>query len=437
MDSRSLVVLAGLAAAGQALGQAELQTAPFSGEVVRAVRATAITGLTVDGRYVYGRTIELGQGAWSRGAAVVAYDSGQFADTDGDGLALDPVCADVFPHTFSSPGSRYFINTAWQSAAEDIVPHPGTEGTVVDSFAIAGQVPLCDGGTGTVSEQLTIVLESWEGFGASGFDTDGDGLGFPFSRSDTDGDTFVDEFIGGVLLDYGIQASSGAGGYGLYTATALGTLGLVLTSNLDLWDNGNPGMDGQPDGGVRILWTRGDGGDGMGPLIGGLYPSSRAIPMIWGTLAMQVPGTTCPFAGQPGFGVGDSTGIVWGEGQSLCPTGSGWSDGNPSGNVVVDEQYDVIGDIVDWTGIVPDFNAIGPMFKIAAGFTTPDPYDCCDTNSDSMCTPADFSAWIAAFNAMSPRCDTNDDGACSPADFSAWIAAFNASNGGNPLQCTE
>lgn len=53
--------------------------------------------------------------------------------------------------------------------------------------------------------------------------------------------------------------------------------------------------------------------------------------------------------------------------------------------------------------------------------------DCpADTNGDGSLTPADFSAWIAAFNAQSPACDQNGDALCSPADFSAWIAGFNA-----------
>lgn len=49
-----------------------------------------------------------------------------------------------------------------------------------------------------------------------------------------------------------------------------------------------------------------------------------------------------------------------------------------------------------------------------------------DTNSDGMLSPADFSAWIAAFNAMAPQCDQNADGSCTPADFTAWIANYNA-----------
>ena len=49
-----------------------------------------------------------------------------------------------------------------------------------------------------------------------------------------------------------------------------------------------------------------------------------------------------------------------------------------------------------------------------------------DTNSDGLVTPADFNAWILAFNAQAPQCDQNADGLCTPADFNAWILNFNA-----------
>ena len=49
-----------------------------------------------------------------------------------------------------------------------------------------------------------------------------------------------------------------------------------------------------------------------------------------------------------------------------------------------------------------------------------------DVNGDGAVTPADFSAWVAAFNTQAPGCDQNGDGACSPADFSAWVSNFNA-----------
>ena len=48
-----------------------------------------------------------------------------------------------------------------------------------------------------------------------------------------------------------------------------------------------------------------------------------------------------------------------------------------------------------------------------------------DVNGDGAVTPADFTAWIAAFNAMAPACDQNEDGLCTPADFTAWIANYN------------
>ena len=55
-----------------------------------------------------------------------------------------------------------------------------------------------------------------------------------------------------------------------------------------------------------------------------------------------------------------------------------------------------------------------------------DTQDCpADTNNDGMVTPADFNAWIAAFNHQGPECDQNGDGLCTPADFNAWIVNFN------------
>ncbi|MCB9835761.1 MAG: hypothetical protein H6808_03475 [Phycisphaera sp.] len=49
-----------------------------------------------------------------------------------------------------------------------------------------------------------------------------------------------------------------------------------------------------------------------------------------------------------------------------------------------------------------------------------------DTNGDGILSPADFSAWVAAFNAGAAACDQNGDGSCTPADFSAWVANYNA-----------
>ena len=49
-----------------------------------------------------------------------------------------------------------------------------------------------------------------------------------------------------------------------------------------------------------------------------------------------------------------------------------------------------------------------------------------DTNGDDQLTPADFTAWINAFNNNLPECAQNGDEVCTPTDFTAWIANFNA-----------
>ncbi len=68
-------------------------------------------------------------------------------------------------------------------------------------------------------------------------------------------------------------------------------------------------------------------------------------------------------------------------------------------------------------------NITGSATVVAAGVI-----DVClgDTNGDGIINPADFTAWIIAYNNQSPVCDQNADGLCTPADFSAWIIRFNA-----------
>ncbi|MEO0629124.1 MAG: GC-type dockerin domain-anchored protein [Planctomycetota bacterium] len=78
--------------------------------------------------------------------------------------------------------------------------------------------------------------------------------------------------------------------------------------------------------------------------------------------------------------------------------------------------------LVDGTLIVPSADAQTTLIDVS---------DClpelciADTNGDGNLTPADFNAWVAAFNAQSSACDQNGDGACTPADFNAWVANFN------------
>ncbi|MEO1534216.1 MAG: GC-type dockerin domain-anchored protein, partial [Planctomycetota bacterium] len=72
-----------------------------------------------------------------------------------------------------------------------------------------------------------------------------------------------------------------------------------------------------------------------------------------------------------------------------------------------------------------DANGVEDACQARAG--NPPPCLCpADTNGDGELNPADFNAWIAAFNAGAAQCDQNADGNCDPSDFNAWIANFNA-----------
>ncbi|MCA9272203.1 MAG: hypothetical protein KDA31_04070 [Phycisphaerales bacterium] len=68
----------------------------------------------------------------------------------------------------------------------------------------------------------------------------------------------------------------------------------------------------------------------------------------------------------------------------------------------------------------------GVYFEVTAMEGTLVPTCTPDVNGDGTLTPADFSAWVAAFNTQSDACDQNADGLCSPADFSAWVSNYNA-----------
>lgn len=70
--------------------------------------------------------------------------------------------------------------------------------------------------------------------------------------------------------------------------------------------------------------------------------------------------------------------------------------------------------------------SIGATSEFSACFGMSQTNCIADVNGDGSLTPADFSAWVTAFNSMDSGCDQNADGACSPADFSAWVANYNA-----------
>jgi len=73
------------------------------------------------------------------------------------------------------------------------------------------------------------------------------------------------------------------------------------------------------------------------------------------------------------------------------------------------------------SSINPDYGVTFLIYRVEGSSDCP-----ADTNGDGFVSPADFSAWVAAFNANLPACDVNADQSCSPADFSAWVSAYNA-----------
>jgi hypothetical protein len=112
----------------------------------------------------------------------------------------------------------------------------------------------------------------------------------------------------------------------------------------------------------------------------------------------------------PGSGGGDAFDIAW----ALNP-----ATGQPAGLAGFD--------FIRITSAVDAFSAlfgeVSTEVDAVAGVGVP----ClADVNADGAVSPADFSAWVAAFNAGSIAADQNGDGAVTATDFSAWVSNFNA-----------
>ncbi|GAB5496137.1 MAG: hypothetical protein Phyf2KO_12170 [Phycisphaerales bacterium] len=416
----SLMLFAGVACVSSAepLGQPE---------VVHAQSATKIVAMRTDGSYVLGETIHFGDVAARGNCEEIVFDQ----------LSGLSECSfgDVYPQS-----------GVIQSAVEDFVA-PGGQLYSLSGFSLAALRPLCDGGTGTTAEELHIVLEMWDGLdnvaqldGTDGFASGTPGLVTPMYIDDLDGDTLIDFFRGGVILTYAdtdtdgdtvndAMLSSGASGYTVFSADGLDPFEIVLSTWGDFFDgSGGWNFDGIPDGGLKVTMTRGDGGDGNGPLANGFYPSTNSR-LLFGATAANDP-SGCLLSSN--LGNGSSTGTLWAEGYSECNGGPGWSDGSASGGV--DDLYDPNVDVRDLDGAVAGLDSAGIAISICA-FLTPIVADCCDINGDAACTPADFSAWLNAFGNSLRECDVNQDSLCSPADFTAWVNAYNNSRAGTPLVC--
>ena len=68
----------------------------------------------------------------------------------------------------------------------------------------------------------------------------------------------------------------------------------------------------------------------------------------------------------------------------------------------------------------------GPVWSVGPTVAAVTPRCLADTNGDGAVTPADFNAWVVAFNTTADACDQNGDRSCDPADFNAWVLNFTA-----------
>lgn len=90
-----------------------------------------------------------------------------------------------------------------------------------------------------------------------------------------------------------------------------------------------------------------------------------------------------------------------------------WAGAEGDGSIFVDEGAGPMR--LDHPGVA--FEVLGEILT---------PVCLVDVNGDGLLSPADFNAWILAFNAADPAADQNGDGLVTPSDFNAWIANYNA-----------
>jgi len=364
-----------------------------------SVSATSATAVMVDarGRIVsWGETIQLG-GAGERGVcndAMPVFDSFGVADTDGDGLWLDPVCGEQCG--LAGPSSRWFLGGPFQGYAVDI-SMASSPGRLLETLAVPTVVTRCPDSQATEMFILCILYDDIDTTGA-GYDTDGDTIAdTPFPPDDLDGNGIPDAFLGGVLLTFSPVPSTG-GGYGVLFATGLDSLGIPLPA------------DGA--GGTQIQFV-----SGFVDLDGDTIPETPepfelAAPILWGATD-AIP--NCPYP-QPSS---SSLGILWSLGYDMC---------NDKPNISPDPYTYVP---MDLFGIVPCPQEVMPAFTIFG--SCPADRLCADQNSDGMIAFNDFTAWIANFNSNDLRADVNQDSLITPTDFTAWVSAF--SQGANGPIC--
>ncbi|MEN1706388.1 MAG: hypothetical protein AAGJ54_12860 [Planctomycetota bacterium] len=439
--------LSAAAAAGQA---SELFPVSMKGAITIAPAAVQpIVGVRTDGRLVLGERVELagvsspiGRGPF---APTTVYDSyGIGNDTDGDGVG-DPVCGDLCGG-LSLPSSRFSFGPTfgWQAFVDDVKLNAST---VIRSPSLTGfRLPLtflsCD--SSSTLEPLVIIFTAYETPDVAGYDTDGDGQDdSPYPRTDTDSDGLIDQFTGGAIVTF---VNTDTDGDGTFDVLLPGRYDLAATNLTDTDGDGLPGNidlggfpetdfdgDGRLDGAIEVFLTQGEGpdtdgdGDGNGPIYGAFVASTVASPFVWGTRDADTTGC----AAANGVVASGTSPVFWGQGFNGCPPGainegSGFSDGASDGGIV-NNFWDPTIDSSDTAGAMACPDPLAPAILVEGReILSCIISGCADVNGDCFITPADFNAWVAAYNAGGLRCDQNGDRECTPADFNAWVLNFNS-----------
>ncbi|MEO1583450.1 MAG: GC-type dockerin domain-anchored protein [Planctomycetota bacterium] len=168
-----------------------------------------------------------------------------------------------------------------------------------------------------------------------------------------------------------------------------------------------------------------------------LYQNSTGTLTAIADETVQVPGEGTNFAGFEG-NPSIAGGHVLFEATNTPLSVSGLflysiADGSLTAVVRVDDTFD--GRVVSDFGTRGPAAGLGNQFGFRLEFDNGDEAlyiieideDCpADTNGDGLVTPADFTAWILAFNSQAAACDQNGDGLCQPNDFSSFILNYNA-----------
>ncbi|MEO1718344.1 MAG: GC-type dockerin domain-anchored protein [Planctomycetota bacterium] len=207
-------------------------------------------------------------------------------------------------------------------------------------------------------------------------------------------------------------------------ATGLQDLGLMPDGNLTVRANAVT-----PDGSVVVgyanvagggrqafRWTSADGLVSLGDLGD---PANSVF-----SEAFDVTADASMIVGHGSPDSGPNTGFVWTQADGMRSIASFLS--NEFGIDVTGWTFDVVfavsddGTVLTGAGANPNGEAVG-WVAILTGDDCP-----ADVNGDGELTPADFNAWVIAFNNQLDSCDQNGDGLCDPADFNAWILNFNA-----------